>query len=216
MNDTNNTRQLRKEYSEMPLLESEALKSPFEQFELWFNQILKTDVEDPYVMLLSTIDENVPCARIVLLKEYSKEGFGFYTNYNSPKALQIEANNHVSLTFFWAGIDRQIRVKGIAVKTSKEKSDEYFKTRQEISRAGTWSSLESFEIEDRESLEDSYAQNIEYKSAAPLVRPEYWGGYIVKPTYFEFWQGRKYHINDRLAYTLQEENGLWKIKRLSP
>lgn len=213
MND--NIQQLRKEYSQMPLLESTALPSPFEQFELWFRQVLESEIEEPYVMVLSTVDGGSPCSRIVLLREFSKDGFGFYTNYNSAKGLQIAVNNHVALNFFWPGLERQIRIQGIATKQTEEKSDAYFHTRSEISRVGEWSSLQSEELKDRAELEELFMFHTKYQSTPPLLRPDYWGGYIVKPTYFEFWQGRANHMHDRLVYIL-ENNLLWKIRRLAP
>lgn len=208
------TQQLRKEYSQMPLLESEALQSPFEQFEFWFNQVLKCEMEEPYAMVLSTINDLTPCSRIVLLREFSKEGFGFFTNYYSDKGRQILANNNVALNFFWPGIERQIRIQGIAIKQTQEKSDTYFNTRFEISRVGNWSSVQSQELKDRGELEELF----KHQSALHRLnrRPDYWGGYIVKPTYFEFWQGRPDHLNDRIVYTLDDNNFSWKIKRLAP
>lgn len=211
-----NAPQLRKEYSQMPLLESEVFSSPFEQFELWFNQVLKSEIEEPYAMVLSTVNNLTPSSRVVLLREFSKEGFGFFTNYNSAKGIQIVVNNHVALNFFWPGIERQIRVQGIAIKQTEEKSDAYFKTRSEISRVGDWTSLQSKELKDRAELEELFMLHTKYQSETPLLRPDYWGGYIVKPNYFEFWQGRPNHMHDRLTYTLEENNLEWKIKRLAP
>lgn len=208
-------RNLRKEYSRTPLLESEASRSPFEQFKCWFNQVLESQIEEPYAMVLSTINNLAPCSRIVLLREFSKEGFGFFTNYNSDKGRQILANNHVALNFFWPGIERQVRVQGIAIKQTQKKSDEYFNTRFEISRVGNWSSLQSQELKDRDELEEMYRLEAKYRYEVRL-RPDYWGGYIVKPNYFEFWQGRQDHLNDRLVYTYEDDNFSWNIKRLAP
>jgi pyridoxamine 5'-phosphate oxidase len=210
-----NPLQLRKEYNQTPLLESEVSHSPFEQFELWFNQVLRSEVEEPYAMVLSTVNNSTPCSRIVLLREFSKEGFGFYTNYNSDKGQQILSNNHVALNFFWPGLERQIRIQGIAIKETEEKSDAYFKTRSEIGRVGEWSSIQSSELKDRNELEELFRLNEKYHSGNP-DRPDYWGGYIVKPDYFEFWQGRPDHLNDRLVYTLKNNTLCWKIKRLAP
>ena len=198
----------------MPLLESEALPSPFEQFELWFNQVLKSEMEEPYAMVLSTVNNSTPYSRLVLLREFSKEGFGFYTNYNSAKGQQILENNHVALNFFWPGLERRIRIQGIASKQTEEKSDIYFNTRSEISRVGAWSSLQSKELKDRAELEELFEFNSKAHPETSSVRPGYWGGYIVKPNYFEFWQGRPNRLHDRLKYI--KENDSWKIIRLAP
>lgn len=208
--------QLRKECSLMPLLESEASPSPFEQFELWFNQALQAKMEEPYAMVLSTINELKPDSRVVLLREFSREGFGFYTNYNSAKGQQIAINNNVTLNFFWPGMDRQIRIEGIAVKQTDEKSNEYYNTRPEISRVGAWASPQSKTVKNRSELEELFSVYSKKQTETPLLRPPNWGGYLVKPHYFEFWQGRTDHVNDRLAYTLEENNFWWKIQRLAP
>jgi pyridoxamine 5'-phosphate oxidase len=208
--------QLRKEYSQMQLLESEAASSPFKQFELWFNQAIAAEVEEPHAMVLSTVNDlNEPDSRIVLLREFSEKGFGFFTNYTSAKGEQISKNNHVALNFFWPGLERQIRVHGTAKKQSEEKSDLYFNTRPEISRVGAWASPQSKEIKNRAALEELFTSHTQNFLNNTIKRPPFWGGYMIKPSYFEFWQGRPGRLHDRLVYELHGDFE-WKIKRLAP
>jgi len=157
----------------------------------------------------------VPSARIVLLKGYDENGFVFYTNYNSYKSKDLHENPRACLVFFWKELERQVRITGLAQKTSDDESDEYFNSRPEGSRIGAWASPQSEVINSRQWLEENekkYSESFKNKS---LSRPTHWGGFRVQPVTIEFWQGRSNRLHDRILYSL-EENGSWKIERLAP
>ncbi len=207
--------QLRKEYLKETLSEDELNTDPFKQFSDWFDQVRASDLPDPTSMVLSTCgSDKRPSSRIVLLKEFTAEGFMFFTNYNSKKGRQIKQNPYGSLLFSWNVLERQIRIEGKIVKVDAAKSDEYFQSRPEGSRIGAWTSPQSEEIPSREFLEimEKKLQN-EFK-AYTIPRPPQWGGYRLIPDLFEFWQGRESRLHDRFEY--YQENQVWKIRRLGP
>lgn len=207
--------QLRKEYLKETLSEDELNTDPFKQFSDWFDQVRASDLPDPTSMVLSTCgSDKRPSSRIVLLKEFTAEGFMFFTNYNSKKGRQIKQNPYGSLLFSWNVLERQIRIEGKIVKVDAAKSDEYFQSRPEGSRIGAWTSPQSEEIPSREFLEkmEKKLQN-EFK-ASTIPRPPQWGGYRLIPDLFEFWQGRESRLHDRFEY--YQENQVWKIRRLGP
>lgn len=205
---------IRSDYTLKGLHESDLDANPLLQFSKWFEEVLAAGLEEPNAMVLGTIHHQFPTSRIVLLKDLDT-GFKFFTNYMSSKGRDIEKNPRVSLTFFWKELERQVRIEGIAEKTSEEESDEYFQTRPRGSQIGAWVSKQSSVIESREVLEKATQELEEKFAGVPVTRPEHWGGYRVIPQYLEFWQGRPSRLHDRLAYIKVNED-YWKIERLSP
>lgn len=207
---------LRKDYSSRSLSEQDIAADPIQQFEKWWDEAVESEIEEPNAMTLATASsDGFPSARIVLLKGFDKKGFVFFTNYKSYKGTQLEENPKACLVFFWKELERQVRITGIVQKVSNGVSDAYFKSRPLGSQLGVLISPQSQVIENREWLENKYKKlsgDVEEKN---VQRPDYWGGYIVKPVIAEFWQGRKSRLHDRIQYTL-EESGKWKIERLAP
>lgn len=161
------------------------------------------------------MQNNEPNARILLLKGVSKKGFTFFTNYESTKGQEIEQNNHASMVFFWKELERQVRIQGVLEKVSRDESMEYFFSRPRASQIGAWVSNQSRIIENREVLENRVKELEEKFKNKEVDYPEYWGGYVLKPTKIEFWQGRASRLHDRILYTCENDNS-WKIERLSP
>ncbi|REA64039.1 pyridoxamine 5'-phosphate oxidase [Dyadobacter luteus] len=205
---------IRSDYTLKGLQESDLDTNPLKQFEKWFEEVLASGLEEPNAMVLSTVNEGKPSARIVLLKDIDS-GFKFFTNYGSKKGQEIEENPQVALTFFWKELERQVRIEGIVEKVSAAESDEYFSSRPRGSQIGAWVSHQSAAIASREVLEATNAELEARFEGKDIPRPAHWGGYRLIPTYMEFWQGRPSRLHDRLAYTKKEENN-WKIERLSP
>jgi pyridoxamine 5'-phosphate oxidase len=207
---------LRKDYRLAALDESEVEQHPVKQFEKWWEEAINGQLDEPNAMTLATsTPEGRPSARIVLLKSFDTNGFIFFTNYESRKGLEMAANPQVSLLFFWRELERQVRIDGIVSKTDAAVSDEYYRTRPLGSRIGAIASPQSRVIPHRSFLEEQV--NIiaaKYVLEEP-ARPQHWGGYIVKPTLVEFWQGRSNRLHDRVQYTLVE-GGAWQIDRLAP
>lgn len=206
---------LRNDYQTSSLNEETAKGNPFEQFEIWLNEAIAKGANEPNAMVLTTADaEGKPSARIVLLRGYDKNGFVFFTNYNSQKARNLAENPQGSLLFYWAKLERQIRIEGAISKTSRRLSKDYFSTRPRESQIGAWASDQSSKIASRRELEEKIVE-LENKFAGKDVPcPDFWGGYILKPKSFEFWQGRKSRLHDRLRYI--KSKSAWKIERLSP
>jgi len=207
---------LRKEYSSQSLLETDVEPDPFDQFQKWWMQAVNSQINEPNAMTLATASsDGMPAARIVLLKGFDKDGFVFFTNYKSYKAMQLEENPRACLVFFWKELERQVRITGLVKKISEKQSDEYFYSRPKGSQIGAWTSPQSQVIESRDWLDKQYLQLSEEFKEKELKRPPYWGGYLVTPVIIEFWQGRPSRLHDRIQYSLQE-NGSWKTERLSP
>lgn len=206
---------IRKEYKLQSLLESNVDPHPIRQFQQWWNDAMASNIEEPNAMTLATCNKKAkPSARIVLLKGLNNEGFIFFTNYESRKGKEIKENPNASLLFFWKELERQVRIEGIVTKTTEEKSDEYFLTRPASSKIGAWSSPQSNIIQSRNDLEKKVIKFQQKFSDGEIPRPHYWGGYIVKPTLVEFWQGRPSRLHDRLQYVLEDDK--WIIHRLAP
>ena len=207
----------RKSYDKQQLLESNCPKHPMKLFEQWFLSADNSDtIEEANAVTLSTIGEDqFPKNRIVLLKKFSKDGFIFYTNYNSEKGKSIQKNNHICLSFFWPALEQQIIIKGIAEKLTKDVSDNYFESRPEGSKLGAWASNQSSVVKSRDELEDSLKSYQKEFQGKKIPRPPHWGGFIAKPISIEFWQGRPNRMHDRILYTLLEDFS-WKIERLAP
>jgi len=206
---------LRENYTKGSLDVLDASFSPIEQFKIWFDEAISSELLEPNALVLSTVsNEGRPSARIVLLKGLDN-GFKFYTNYLSRKGIELIENTNACITFFWAELERQVRIEGLIEKTSEEDSDAYFQSRPKGSQIGAWTSEQSMVIESREILEKKEKHLIEKFANNPIQRPPHWGGYRLVPTYIEFWQGRPSRLHDRIAYTLLK-NGEWKIERLSP
>lgn len=206
---------LRQSYTFAELDESTIEKNPFKQFELWFNDAQSFGIYEPNAMSLATVSKaNEPSLRVVLLKEFSSEGFVFYTNYSSKKGSDLDNNNHVALNFFWPEMQRQIRIEGTVEKVANEKSIEYFYSRPRESQIGAFISEQSHIIESRTVIENKYKEvEANYQDKA-IPKPENWGGYLVKPHKIEFWQGRVSRLHDRLVFELKDNN--WNLYRLSP
>ncbi|MAW65489.1 MAG: pyridoxamine 5'-phosphate oxidase [Flavobacteriales bacterium] len=203
------------DYTKNNFLEENNLPdNPFELFHGWYKVALDQVDKDPNAMILSTLKDGRPRARVVLLKNLDEAGFTYFTNYDSAKVQETNLNENASLTFFWRGLERQIRVEGKVEKITKEESDEYFMSRPEGSRIGAWASPQSQEIKSRSEIED-YVQQIKNKfKGKEVTRPKNWGGLRLVPTYFEFWQGASSRLHDRIVYELV--GGVWRKKRLAP
>ena len=211
-----NIADLRKEYATQSLLEKDVAANPIAQFSTWWQQALDSDIDEANAMTLATAScDGLPSARIVLLKGFNDNGFVFFTNYKSYKAIQLEENPKACLVFFWKELERQVRIVGLVKKVSEEESNTYYNQRPKYSRIGAIASPQSQIIESRQWMDEQFLKLLEkFKDENP-PRPDYWGGYIVKPIIIEFWQGRPSRLHDRIQYTL-EENGEWKIERLAP
>jgi pyridoxamine 5'-phosphate oxidase len=207
---------LRKEYRLHALNKEEAAENAIEQFEHWWNDALKSEIEEVNAMTLATASaDGLPAARIVLLKAFHADGFQFFTNYESFKGKQLRENPRACLVFFWKELERQIRITGLVEKLSERESNDYFRARPEGSRIGAWASPQSEVIESSEWLVQRADQFEKQFSDSEIPRPPHWGGFLVRPVTIEFWQGRPNRMHDRLLYTLQE-NGNWMIERLAP
>jgi pyridoxamine 5'-phosphate oxidase len=197
------------------LSETTIIANPYKQFDLWYNERLGSDVALPDAVALGTASSDGRVSvRIVLLKEFNEEGFIFYTNYKSKKGNQLAANPNAALTFHWPESGRQVRIEGTVKKVAEKVSSGYFLTRPRESRLAAWASEQSSVIPDRQYLEDKYTYYKNLFSGKDVEKPENWGGFILRPDWFEFWQDGKFRLHDRLTYSKQNNN--WIIKRLSP
>lgn len=211
-----NVANLRLEYKLKSLDISDVVDDPIQQFRLWFNEALSSEIREPNAMVLATADFNaIPNARVVLLKGFDEKGFVFYTNYESAKGRELVENPFAALVFNWLELERQVRIVGEVHKTSPEESAEYFKSRPKSSQIGAWASPQSRVIGSRQVIESNEAfLTEEYHNSFELPCPEYWGGFRVVPKQIEFWQGRSSRLHDRILYRLSD--GSWTIERLAP
>ncbi len=207
---------LRHDFTKQTLDKKDVNEDPVLQFEKWFKEAVDAKVNEPNAMGLSTVSAaGKPSSRIVLLRNFDKKGFVFYTNYNSRKGTEINENSNAALLFFWPELERQVRIEGVLTKQTAEESDQYFNTRPRESKLGAWSSEQSKKIESREILDRAYENNSKKFQDKEISRPDFWGGYLLSPTMLEFWQGRPGRLHDRILYTLSS-NSTWLIDRLSP
>ncbi|WNC30055.1 pyridoxamine 5'-phosphate oxidase [Thermosynechococcus sp. PKX82] len=205
---------LRRDYRRQRLLESEAAADPIQQFRLWFTEAVKAELPEPNAMTLATIGlDGMPAARVVLLKDVDDRGFVFFTNYRSRKGLELAAHPKAALVFWWAELERQVRIEGTVEQISAAESDAYFQSRPLGSRWGAWASQQSEVLESYADLEARLAE-VEARYGENVPRPEHWGGYRVLPTLIEFWQGRPNRLHDRLCYRRQGDH--WQRVRLYP
>ena len=208
---------MRRQYGEVGLVDSQLPANPVELFNTWLAEATANEiVVEANAMILSTVIDNQPTSRTVLLKDLTDEGFTFFSNYESRKAKQISENQNVSLLFPWFPLERQVIILGAAAKISSAESDKYFASRPRGSQIGAWASMQSTELSDRAVLENKFAQLEEkWPVGTTIPRPDYWGGYVVLPTSIEFWQGRYSRLHDRIRY-VRSENNDWQIKRFYP
>ena len=206
---------LRKDYSLASLTEADVAADPFDQFSKWFDQAVQAEIAEPNAMGLSTVGEQgQPSSRIVLLKGFDQAGFTWFTSYDSRKGRALAGNPRAALLFHWGDLERQIHIEGRVERVPSIESDEYFAIRPLKSRLGAIASEQSKPIENRQILEDRFAEaEAQYGEHPP--RPERWGGFRLIPERFEFWQGRRSRLHDRIAYTV-DANGAWQIGRLQP
>lgn len=208
--------ELRNEYAAHGLRRSDLHSDPLQQFSAWFAAALAADIREVNAMSLATsTPDGKPSVRVVLLKGFDERGFTFFTNYESEKALELEANPFAALVFYWIQLERQVRISGAVEKTSREDSAAYFHSRPIGSQLGAWVSKQSEVIDARRVLDARLLQMTERFENSEIPLPPYWGGYRVKPDRFEFWQGRPNRLHDRFRYSRQAD-GTWLIDRLAP
>ncbi len=211
-----NIADIRKDYKQQTLMETEVALNPIDQFRKWWDQAIHAQIDEVNAMTLATASmDGLPTARIVLLKGFDLQGFVFFTNYESYKGLQMLENPRACLLFFWKELEQQVRITGLVEKVSAAESDEYFQSRPRESRIGAWVSPQSKPIHNREWLEANQKQYQQQFEGKEVQRPAHWGGYRIKPVEMEFWQGRPSRLHDRILYSL-EDAGNWKIERLAP
>ena len=207
---------IRKEYQKKSLDEGDASLDPFDQFHRWFTEALEADVAEPTAMTLSTATKDgKPSGRLVLLKGYEQRRFVFYTNYGGRKARELEENPLATLTFFWKEVERQIRIEGSVTRASSEESDVYFASRPRGSQIGAWASKQSEAVVNKTVAYGKVALVAARFHVGRIPRPEFWGGYVLTPDCYEFWQGRPNRFHDRLRYQSMPD-GTWLRERLWP
>ena len=206
---------IREDYAKNSLSESDVLDNPIDQFKIWFTEALDSHVNEPTAMVVSSVSQKGhPSSRVVLLKDIKPDGISFFTNYNSRKGQEMIQNPNVSVLFFWPELQRQVRFEAAVEKLPKSDSDEYFATRPRGSQIGAIASPQSSIIANRESLETRVAEVEQDMQGKDVPRPDFWGGFLLKPVRVEFWQGRSSRLHDRIVYIKENDN--WAINRLAP
>ncbi|HEC74122.1 MAG TPA: pyridoxamine 5'-phosphate oxidase [Methylophaga aminisulfidivorans] len=215
MSDNHELSKLRTSYEKGVLEENEAADIPLNQFQEWFEVALNKNINEPNAMTVATADENGrPSCRPVLIKAYDERGIVWFTNYHSRKGRQLSANPFASLQFFWPELERVVRIEGKVERVSAQESNEYFDSRPLASRIGAWASEQSQTIESRKIIVERAARfGLQFGLHPP--RPEHWGGYRLVPDYWEFWQGRKSRLHDRVCFSMGAD-GKWIKERLAP
>lgn len=205
---------VRRDYVKHTLEEKDCLADPIEMLDDWLKEALN-ESEDANAMTLTSIDESgFPDSRVVLIRKLDERGIVFYTNYESAKGKDIAKDPKVSVNFFWPWLERQVRIKGVAERLSSAESDAYFRSRPRPSQLGAWSSIQSETMHSRDELEKRIEEFTQKFEGQDVPRPPHWGGYIIRPTYFEFWQGRASRLHDRIVY--EPVGSGWGFKRLFP
>lgn len=211
-----NIADIRKDYMLKSFDEKDAKANPFDQFDIWWQDAIASNIDEVNALNLCTVDASgKPSGRIVLLKGYDRDGFVFFTNYQSRKGQELLANPQACMIFFWKELERQVRIDGRIEKVTDQENDTYFFSRPVGSQVGAWSSPQSSIIENRQVIENNVKHYQQVFSNQPITRPPHWGGYRVIPYQVEFWQGRSSRLHDRLQYRLTED-GNWQLVRLAP
>jgi pyridoxamine 5'-phosphate oxidase len=211
----NHITQLREDFTKGSLTEADVLSNPFAQFTQWLQQAVDSRIPEVQAMNLATVSEaGKPTSRIVYLREFENNTFSFYSNYQSKKAQELEKNPCASLLFFWPELERQIRIEGLVQKGSAAQSDAYYNARPYESKIGAWASQQSKSLNSRKELETKIEALKKEFTPESIKRPDFWGAYVLEADYYEFWQGRKSRLHDRISYTLINNN--WQIARLAP
>ena len=207
--------QMRQEYAAGSLNETNMPQNPMEVFNVWLDFAINSGLTEPNAMTVATATaDGKPSARVVLLKEVNDNGFVFFTNYMSRKGRELIVNPEVAIVFDWHNLERQVRVEGRAEKLSAEESEAYFNERPEDAKIGAWASPQSKIVKDREELEKHLEEIEEQFEDMPVHRPSHWGGYLIRPSVIEFWQGRPSRMHDRIVYYKTEDG--WTMHRLAP
>lgn len=209
-----NVESVRREFNFGSLDLTDVPHNPIEIMQQWLADAIAKQEKDPNAFVLSTIKDGIPDSRVVLLRDYTENGLTFYTNYSSKKGNDIIANQMVAVNFYWIDLDRQVRIQGKVSKVADQVSDDYFNSRPRSSQIGAWASNQSTVIESRGTIEERVAYFEQKFKGIDVPRPEHWGGYLITPINYEFWQGRASRLHDRLAF--HEENGIWTVNRLAP
>jgi pyridoxamine 5'-phosphate oxidase len=212
----NENLQARLHYERAELDETSVARDPFEQFRGWYDEArAETTIVEPNAMTLATVGaDGRPSARIVLLRGFDERGFAFFTNYESRKGHELGVHPDAALLFYWANLERQVRIEGLVARLDAGESDAYFAQRPRGHRVGAWASPQSRPVADRAALDAAVHAVEERFEGREVERPPFWGGFRVAPVRFEFWQGRRNRIHDRIVY--EREPGAWRILRLGP
>lgn len=221
---TSSVADLRKEYSKQGIVDDDnlLLNGPIPFFKAWFEEARQANILEPNAMCVSTCNDNIPTSRIVLMKEFNESGFVWFTNYNSRKGRDLEANPVAAATFWWGDLERSVRIEGAVSRVSEAESDAYFNSRPRGSQIGAWSSNQSSEISSREDLDaqERLVQERFSDVTKPVPRPPHWGGYRLEPSRIEFWKGRQSRMHDRIVFErvigASGVDGDWKRVRLQP
>lgn len=215
MNNKGDLTATRREYLAQPLRRADLNIDPVAQFSAWMADAMAVSPDDATSMTLATANQSgMPSARIVLLKHFDEKGFAWYTDYRSQKGDDLAENPQAEIMFYWYGLERQVRIQGTVEKLSLQQGEKYFNERPLASRLSAAASCQSHSVQSREALEDAVRELELRYPEGNIPHPEQWGGYLLKPTRFEFWQGREGRLHDRFQFNLTDEG--WDVQRLQP